>query len=170
MAFVADAAAPDKETLFIAVGTNRSAAGVPQNAELTALNLVGLPTAGARVSLQSWPMLTGTGDLGAGKGVLWGLFPDTTTPANPHLKEINPETGAVGPSDVLEKAIISSDLPSVVAWRGNFWIFIWNNSTLSSKVSGVDGSPLARATLSPTLAGRPARLVAAAVSTCAPVR
>lgn len=173
MAFVADAGAPDKETLFIAVGTNKSAAGVPQNSELAALNLVGLPTAGARVTFQGWPMLTGTGDLGAGKGSLWGLFPSPATAMvtqNPRLKEISPETGALGPRDILEQAIVSPDLPRVVAWRGDFWIFVSGSRNLASRVSGVNGSPLVHADLGTELDGRPAELVAAAVSTCAPVR
>lgn len=122
MAFVADAAAPDKETLYVAIGTNRTATGVPQSADLAPLNLAGAPVLGKRVKLAGWPILSGTGELSAGNGQLWGLFPAMGTTES-YAAEIDPRTGTLGPKMFPPQDILSPRLPSFVVWRGNFWVF-----------------------------------------------
>jgi hypothetical protein len=123
MAFVADAAAPDKEVLYVAIGTDRTAAGIPQNSELASLGLVGAPVLGKRVRLAGWPILSGTGDLSTGNGRLWGLFPAKGTAAA-YAAEIDTRTGALGPKTYSpQSSSLSPRLSSFVFWRGNFWVF-----------------------------------------------
>ena len=123
MAFVADAAAPDKETLYVAVGTNRTPAGVPQSSELAPLTLSGsVLVLGKRVKLPGWPILSGTGDPTTGNGRLWGLFPATATTAA-YAAEIDPRTGALGSRTYSPQSTVGPQRSSFVVWRGDFWLF-----------------------------------------------
>jgi hypothetical protein len=123
MAFVADAAAPDKETLYVAIGTDRTPAGMPRTAELAPLSFSasGL-VLGKRVKLPGWPILSGTGDPSTGNGRLWGLFPATATTAA-YAAEIDPRTGALGTKMYSAPNVLGPQRSSFVIWRGDFWVF-----------------------------------------------
>jgi hypothetical protein len=197
MAFVADAAAADKETLYVAIGTDLTAAGIPQSAELAPLTLAGAPVLGKRVKLGGWPILSGTGgDLSAGNGQLWGLFPATRT-AEAYAAEIDPRTGALGPKIFSQQKILSPRLPSFVFWRGDFLVFpvvmdqpttvglefvdptVARSGALVDPTTPRSGKPaalivprnveLARLTAPGSSLG-PSEVVSAAVSTCATAR
>jgi hypothetical protein len=123
MAFVADAAAPDKETLYVAIGTDRTPAGVPGSAELAPLSFSGSGLGlGKRVKLPGWPILSGTGDPTTGNGRLWGLFPATATTAA-YAAEIDPRTGALGTKMYSSQGVLGPQRSSFVIWRGDFWVF-----------------------------------------------
>jgi hypothetical protein len=176
MAFVADGAAPARETLYVVVARDRPAGSFPPaDSDLSALDLGSGFTLRSTVRLAGWPWIAGTGAQAAGSGELWGLFAPSTTStiSGWSLTVIDPRTGALGPKIVSVTETSGADLSAMVAWRGGFWFFTWANGNVATLMNGSDGVSEPSVPLPSPDGGLPAsapRIVAAAISSCAPAR
>ncbi|MDB4989388.1 MAG: hypothetical protein JWN04_4566 [Myxococcaceae bacterium] len=160
MGFVASAAKPAQDTLFIA-----GSGGDPLDVLLGTQTRLGvidtstLSTTSIGPLDGSSPELTGTGD-----GKLWAFY---AVSSPPQLQRLDPKTATTLESHVLE-AIDSAGASAwaMAFWGGDFWLFLQSVGASSTTVYRVDGTTFEQ-TVAIKDTGR--SIVGAGVSTCAPL-
>lgn len=157
MGFSTDQVGGTTDTLFIAGGAGPTSGGRPTLAKLD-LSTFQPTTVG---SVPAWSDLTGTG-----RAELWGFFP---SPTDARIAKLNKASGAV--LQTYRETVLDDPDPDAWAFAfhgGSFWVFLQKTSDDQTFIYQFDASTGAQVG-ERTDAGTDRTIIAAGVSTCAPV-